>query len=197
MVTQPSAPSSSAGHARAANPLPLGFLALAVATFGFAALQLGWVPPSEGSKVALTTLVLTTPLQLLVSVMAFVRGEVAPATGMGILSGTWAGVALSTYVSPPGSTSRALAVGLIASAVCMAVSAVAAMAQPLGTLVMGGAALRFAVTAAYEWQGGRSWERAAGWVGLALAAVAVVAATVIALREVSRPGGTSGASSPP
>jgi hypothetical protein len=32
------------------NPLPLGFLALAVATLGFRALQLGWVPPSRTAR---------------------------------------------------------------------------------------------------------------------------------------------------
>lgn len=168
---------------RPANPLPLGFLGLAVATFGFAALQLGWVTTSEGSTVALTTLVLTVPVQLLVSVVAFVRGEVPAATGMGVLSGTWAGVALTTYTSPPGSTSRGLSMFLVAAAVCMTVSAIVSRSTPLSVLVMGGAALRFAVTAAYEWQGGPGWERAAGWVGLLLAAVAVVVALAVALER--------------
>ena len=31
------------------NPLPLGFLALAVATLSFSALQLGWLPPQQGA----------------------------------------------------------------------------------------------------------------------------------------------------
>jgi hypothetical protein len=48
-----------------ANPLPLGSLTLSVATFGFGALQLGWVTPAEGSTIALAVLVLTVPLQLL------------------------------------------------------------------------------------------------------------------------------------
>jgi succinate-acetate transporter protein len=170
-----------------ANPLPLGFLALAVATFGFSTVQLGWVRAEEGATIALATLVLTVPLQLLVSVMAFVRGDVAPATGMGILAGTWASVALTTRGSAPGSTSRGLAVLLIAAAVCMAVAAATAWSNRLGALVMGGAAVRFAVTAAYEWQAGSTWERAAGWVGLALAVLAVAVATTVALRSVAPP----------
>jgi succinate-acetate transporter protein len=182
--------------ARVANPLPLGFLALAVATFGFGSLQLGWIATSDGSTVALATLVLTVPAQLLVSVMSFVRGELPGATGMGILSGTWAGIALVTYTSPPGSTSRGLAMFLVAAAACMAVSAVLARSTPLSVLVMGGAALRFAVTAAYQWQGGRGWERVAGWVGVALAVVAVVVALVDGLRETTSHAGTRGRSVP-
>jgi hypothetical protein len=105
---------------------------------------------------------------------------------MAILSGTWAGITLTTYTSPAGSTSRGLAVFLIAAAVCMAVSAVSARHTPLSVLVMGGAAARFAVTAVYEWQGQQSWERAAGWVGLALAAVAVVVAAVLAFEATAQ-----------
>lgn len=165
------------------NPLPLGFLALAVATFGFGALQLGWIDVAEGSTVALTTLVLTVPLQLLVSVVAFVRGETAAATGMGVLSGTWAGMSLTTYTSPPGSTSRGLAVFLVAAAVCMAVSATLAWVTPWSIVVMGGAAARFAVTAVYQWRATTFWQHAAGWVGLVLAAVAVVVALVVGLGE--------------
>ena len=168
------------------NPLPLGFLALAVATFGFGTLQLGWVPPAEGTTVALAVLGLTVPLQLLVSIVAFVRGELPAATGMGILSGTWAGVALATLTSPAESTSRGLAMVLTASAVCMVVAATSAWATPLSVLVMGGAALRFAVTAVYQWRGTQAWERTAGWVGLALAAVAVGVALVLATSRASR-----------
>jgi succinate-acetate transporter protein len=168
---------------RLAHPLPLGFLALAVATFGFSALQLGWISPTEGSTIALTTLLLTTPLQLLVSVMSFIRLELPAATGMGLLSGIWASIALVTYTSPPGSTSRGLAIFLVAGAVGMAVSALAARSTPLSVLVMGGAAARFAVTAIYQWGAQQSWERVAGWVGLALAAVAVVVALVLALEN--------------
>lgn len=168
------------------NPLPLGFLALAVASFGFGSLQLGWVAPAEGATIALAVLALTVPIQLLVSIVAFVRGELPAATGMGILSGTWAGVALATLTSPSGSTSRGLAMVLTASALCMAVAATSAWATPLSVIVMGGAALRFGVTAVYEWQGTHTWERAAGWVGLVLAAVAVGVALTLATSPAGR-----------
>ena len=52
-----------------ATPLPLGFLALAVSTVLFSAVQLGWVAPADGRIAALTALAATAPLQLLASVM--------------------------------------------------------------------------------------------------------------------------------
>src|SRR4051794_279519 len=58
-----------------ATPLPLGFLALGVATFSFAALQLQWIPSSEGHTIALAVLVLTVPLQLLAAVMGFLARD--------------------------------------------------------------------------------------------------------------------------
>src|SRR5205085_1865097 len=93
------------------------------------------------------------------------------------------GVALTTYTSPPGSTSDALGVFLVATAVCMAVAATAAWTKPVGVLVMGGAAVRFAVTAGYELTGRSSWQHAAGWVGLVLAGVAVGAALFLAVTD--------------
>src|SRR3954466_13525346 len=139
-------PAADSSDARLANALPLGFLALAIATFGFGALQVGWIKPAEGTTIALTTLLLTAPLQLLVSVMGFVRGELPAATGMGLLSGIWPDRAVVTYTSPPGSTSRGLAIFLMAVAVCMAVSASAGSTSPLSVLVRGGAANGSAVT---------------------------------------------------
>ena len=58
-----------------ASPLPLGFLALTVATLAFASLQLRWVPVAEGRSIALAVLVLTVPLQLLAAVMGFLARD--------------------------------------------------------------------------------------------------------------------------
>jgi hypothetical protein len=73
-----------------ATPLPLGFLGLGVATVAFATVQLSWIPQSQGHTVALGVLVLTVPLQFLAAVMGFLARDPVVATGMGILSGTWA-----------------------------------------------------------------------------------------------------------
>ena len=169
---------------RAAQPLPLGFIGLAVASFAFATVQLGWIGPAQGRTVALSVLFFTVPVQLLASAAGFVRAEVAPATGMGVLAGTWAAVALATYSAPPGSTSKGLGVVLCAAGAAMLVPAAAALAQPWAAAVMVGATVRFWSTAAYELTGSKGWQHAAGWVGLVVAALGLAVALLIAVGEV-------------
>jgi succinate-acetate transporter protein len=165
-----------------ATPLPLGFLALALATVAFSALQLGWIAPEQGRIAALTALAATVPLQLLASVVGFQARDPVAATGMGILAGTWAVVGLATLTSPPGSTSAGLGVLLVTSGLAMLVPAVAAFpAKVAPATVMGLAALRFLVTGAYQLTGGAGWKAVAGWVGLLLGAVAFYTALAMEL----------------
>ncbi|WP_029432034.1 GPR1/FUN34/YaaH family transporter [Blastococcus sp. URHD0036] len=164
-----------------ATPLPLGFLALVVATTAFAAVQLGWVAPAEGRIAALAAIALTVPLQLLASVVGFLARDPAAATGMGVLAGTWGTVGLATLTSPPGTASDGLGVVLLTAGVAMLVPATAAVAKPVAAAVMGLAGVRFAVTGAYQLTGSPDWQRAAGWVGLVLAVVALYAALALEL----------------
>jgi uncharacterized protein len=164
-----------------ASPLPLGFLALAVATVAFATVQLGWIPQSQGHTVALGVLVLTVPLQFLAAVMGFLARDPVAATGMGILSGTWAAACLATLTSPPGAASEGLGVILLMSAGCLLVPAAAARHKAIPALVILTSATRFAVTGIAEIDGGTTWMHAAGWVGIALAVLSVYAALALEL----------------
>ncbi|HLM05344.1 MAG TPA: hypothetical protein VK402_09185 [Blastococcus sp.] len=159
-----------------ATPLPLGFLALVLATVAFSAVQLGWVPPTEGRIAGLTAVFATVPLQLLAAVIGFLARDPVAATGMGVLAGTWGVVGLSTLTSPPGTTSAELGVVLVTAGLCMLVPAVSAGAKLVPAAVMGLAGVRFAVTGVHHLTGSVGWRTAAGWVGLALAAVALYAA---------------------
>jgi uncharacterized protein len=164
-----------------ASPLPLGFLALAVATVAFASVQLSWIPQDQGHTVALGTLVLTVPLQFLAAVMGFLARDPVAATGMGILSGTWAAACLATLASPPGASSEGLGVILLMSAACLLIPAAAARTKAVPALVILTSATRFAVTGIAEIDGGRNWMHAAGWVGIALAILSVYAALALEL----------------
>jgi uncharacterized protein len=168
------------------NPLPLGFLALAVATLSFSALQLGWVPPQQGRVVALSALLLTAPLQLLASVFGFLARDAVAGTGMGVLAGTWGLAGYVTLTSPPGSTSKALGVALLAAGAAMLVPAAAAAVKPVAAAVMGLAAVRFGVTGIYEVTASPTWRTVAGITGLALAAVAYYAAFGFELEDAKR-----------
>ncbi|MGY1780609.1 hypothetical protein [Geodermatophilus sp. SYSU D01036] len=170
-----------------ATPLPLGFLALALATTVFAAVQLGWVPPAEGRVAALTALAATVPLQLLAAVVGFTARDPVAATGMGVLTGTWGVVGFTTLTAPPGATSTGLGVLLLTAAVAMQVPAISAAASKLiPAAVMCLAGIRFAVTGAYELTGSAAWKTAAGWVGLALGVLALYAALALELEGSER-----------
>jgi succinate-acetate transporter protein len=164
-----------------ASPLPLGFLALALGTTAFAAVQLAWVQPTEGRVAALAALAATAALQLVAAVIGFLARDVAAATGMGVLAGTWATIGLATLGSPPGSTSPGLGVFLVAAGACMLVPAAAAIGKAVGATVMTVAGIRFAVTGAYELTGSAAWKAAAGWTGLLLGLIALYAALALAL----------------
>jgi succinate-acetate transporter protein len=165
-----------------ATPLPLGFLALALATTVFSAVQLGWVKPDQGRIAAITALAATVPLQLLASVMGFLTRDPVAATGMGVLSGTWAVAGFTTYSLAPGTTSSGLGVLLVVAGIAMLVPAAAAVgSKVMPALVMTVAATRFATTGVYEMTGSADWEAVAGWVGILLAAVAFYTALALEL----------------
>ncbi|MGO4604321.1 GPR1/FUN34/YaaH family transporter [Terrabacter sp. 2YAF2] len=166
------------------NPLPLGFLALMVATVATAMLQLHVLEPSQGRVVATGILVLTVPLQLVACVLGFLARDPVAGTGMGILAGTWAGMGFALLLSPPGATSSALGVLLLCSAVAMCVPTAASTGKLAALAVMGLSAMRFAVTGIGELTGSQTWLSTAGWVGLLLGLVAAYAALSFELEDV-------------
>lgn len=168
------------------NPLPLGFLALTVATVGFSALQLGWIAPTEARVIAISALLFTAPLQLLASVYGFLARDPVAGTGMGILAGTWAIVGYVTFTSTPGSTSGGLGVVLLTCSAAMLVPVSAAVGKLVAALVMTLASVRFAVTGIYELTESQMWEDAAGLLGLLLAAVALYAAAGFEVEDARR-----------
>jgi len=170
-----------------ANPLPLGFLALAGGTFTVAGLQLGWVETAESASVGFILLAFVVPLQLVASVLGFLARDPATGTGMAILAGTWGSLALVTITGAPGATSDALGLLLVVSAAAMGMCCtVAAPVKLVPALVLGTTTVRFAVTGGYELTGSGWWRDVAGWVGVLLAAVAGYAALALLLEDARR-----------
>ena len=168
-----------------AGPLALGFFGLAAATFVMSGLQLGWVAPAQSRQVAFCILAFTVPLQFSASVLGFLARDGVAATGMGLLSGIWAALALVTLAGKPGSTSGALGLFLLVAGVAMWAPASAAFASKLvPALVLSTAGLRFLVTGIYQLTGNKGWEDAAGVIGLVLALCAVYAAYAAELEDV-------------
>lgn len=169
------------------NPLPLGFLALAAGTFVLAALQLGWIPVSESSDVAIVLIAFVFPLQLLASVLGYLGRDVVAGTGMGVLAGTWLTTGVVMATGTPGSTSDALGLLLLLSAAAMLVPAAAAAGGKLvATAVLTTTALRFATGGLYQLTASGLWQDVTGAVGLLLLALALYAAAAMALEDARR-----------
>lgn len=168
-----------------AGPLALGFFGLAAATFVVSGLQLGWIDPADGKQVALCILAFTVPLQFTASLFAFLARDGVAATGMGLLSGIWASVALVTLSAKPGSSSDVLGLFLLIGGLAMWAPASAAIAAKLvPALVLMTAGLRFIVTGVYQLTGNENWENTAGVIGLILAALALYAAYAAEFEDV-------------
>ncbi len=169
------------------NPLPLAFMALAIATVGFSALQLGIVAPAEEHVIALAVLVLTVPLQLLSSVIGFGARDSIAGTGMAMVSGVWAMIAVSTLLSEPGSSSPALGILLQVAALALLVPVSASRGKVLASMVLVGSAVRFSVTGISHLSSAPAWEVAAGILGMLLGALALYAALGFELEESAHP----------
>lgn len=169
------------------NPMPLGFMALAVATIGFSCLQLGVLGTEEESTVALAVLVLTVPLQSLAAIVGFGARDPIAGTGMAMVAGVWAMLAAATLTSPPGSSSPAMGVLLLTAAVALLVPSSASHGKVLAAAVMVGSAARFALTGVAELTGSGAWDVAAGILGLALALLALYVALGFVLEESDHP----------
>jgi succinate-acetate transporter protein len=169
------------------SPVALGFFGLAAASFVLGGLQVGWVSPSEGKKVALTLILFAFPAQFLAGVLAFLArdGIVGSAmTELGLISLV---VGMTLRTSVPGSTSGALGLFLIFAAVSMlATAAVSITARLMAAAIFATAALRFLLVAVYELSGDKGWEDLAGVIGIGLAGLAVYAAVGSELEDALR-----------
>jgi succinate-acetate transporter protein len=170
-----------------ATPLPLGFLGLFFATMLVSGIQLGWVPVRDQRDLAVGILVLTVPVQFIACVYGFLVRDLVAGTGMGLLAGTWGTVALVLLLSPQGSTNAGLAWVLVLAGTALLVPAsAAAHAKVLAATVIMTTAVRFWVTAAYEWGAPHAWETAAGGVGIALGVLALYAALAFEIEDQRR-----------
>lgn len=166
------------------NPLPLGFLALAGATFLVAALQLGWIAPSEGRTVGIALIAFTFPLQLLTSIFGFLGRDVVAGTAMGVLAGTWLTVGVTILTIPPGATSDALGLLLLIAGVAMLIPAtVSATGKIAATAVLATTVLRFLTAGVYELTAAEPWKGLTAIVGLVLVGLAVYVALAMTLED--------------
>ena len=184
MPNQPAAPRSQLVLRPVASPLPLGLLALAVATFSMAGVQLSWLAPAQAPEVGLLILVFAVPLQAVSSIFGFLARDPAAATGMALQAAGWLAIGLGTYTARPGQPSPALGLVLLGAATVLLVPAVtAARGKVLASAVMALTSLRFYLTAAAELTASPAWLTAAAVAGLVLAVTALYAGLAFELED--------------
>lgn len=164
-----------------ANPLPLSFLGLGLASVTFAVVELGWVPSGQEKVAALVALLVALPLQGLASVLGLMARDPVAGTGAGLLAATWATVGVVTLVSPQSRRVPVLGVLLVAAAAGTLVPVVAGSSNPLAALVMGLSGLRFGLTGVSQLASAPEWQTVAGAAGVVLALVAWYAALAFEL----------------
>jgi succinate-acetate transporter protein len=164
--------------------LPLGFFAFGTGAFLTAALSLGWLPDKQAPSVFHLLLVFVVPLQAGAAVFAFLARDTAGGTAMSLFAATWATTATLSLPLKPGETSAALGTFLLVDGVVIATIAIASLlGNPAFAVVLGVACSRFAFSGLYELTGSTGLEHAAGWLGLALSAVAGYAGLAFLLED--------------
>lgn len=169
------------------NPLPLGFAALGAGSVLASGLQLGWLAPTAGHQVGLAILVFVVPAQLLAAVFGFLARDSVGGTGMGILAGSWLATSVLQLTAAPETTIPTLGLVLFfASAALMGPVLGALTGKVVAGLVMAMAAVRFALTGVYEYDGGHGWQHASGWFGVAVTVVALYGSIAFELEDTRR-----------
>lgn len=170
-----------------ANPLSLGYLGAFFATTLLTGTELGWVPTSQSHQLAMGILVFTVPVQLISCVFGFLVRDTVCAAGMGVQAGTWAATGVIHLVSPPGSVTPALGLMLAMGAFALVMPASgAAKSKMLAAAVFFTSAVRWSVTAGYEFSANSTWKTAAGAAGVLLAVVALYASLAFELEDQQR-----------
>lgn len=165
------------------TPLPLGFIGLFFGTAAFSTLQLDWLAEDQGRIVAAAVLAFAVPVQLVACVFGILARDPIAGTGMGILTGTWSMIGVSTLLGEPGATSPALGVALILAGMAIFIPAIGGMAKKLAAAVMILGGIRYIITGIAEVSGASVWMAIAGWSGIALAALAFYAALGFSLED--------------
>jgi uncharacterized protein len=164
--------------------LPLGFLAFAAGAFVTAVYSLGWIDLSEGKHVNTLLLIFVVPLQGVAAIFAFLSRDTAGGTSLGLFAGIWAAVAVTNLGLPPGGTSQALGVFLLAvCGIIVALGSAAVVGNPAFAVIMLVGLGRFGLNGLFELTGNVGIERAAGWIGLVLSAVAGYAGLAFLLED--------------
>ncbi len=167
-----------------ASPLPIGLLALTTGSALLSARQLHWVSTAQAPSVGWCLLAFVAPLQFSAFIFAVLAHDEGAATGLAVLSGTWAASGLLLVASPPNAANPTLGVLLCAAAGALLVPcAVTVASKPLMTTVLALLAARFALSGVYQLHAVNAVQTAAGVLGVVVSCLAWYSACAFALED--------------
>lgn len=167
-----------------ANPMPLGFVGVAVATLVDAGVNFKWFSTSETHQAAVVILVFAPLTQVIACVFGFLARDPVASTGMGVQAAGWLTIGLLLLLTPAGSTSAVLGTLLFgAGAGLLLIAIVCGQSKLLPALVLATTATRWIVEGVYQTSGSETWQDASGVIGLVLCALALYTAFAMDLED--------------
>jgi hypothetical protein len=168
-----------------ASALPLGFFSFAIGMLLLGGLANGWLHASDQHTVGLLLAAFVFPLETIAVIIAFLARDTFGATGLGMFSTSWLAFGLADLTSPAGQLSRAVGLMDFGFGFAVIVLAIAAfMGKPLIGGIMSLAAVRVVFAGVHEFGGPSSLWTAAGWLGVAIFALAVYGGLAFLLEDV-------------
>ena len=165
------------------SPLPLGFLALAIASLAYSASQLGWVIGDQRDVLAVGVLVSAVPLSFLAAPFGFMERDPIAGTGNAVLGATAALLAATELRLEVGDDRAGVGVLLLAASLALVVPAASSRHKLLAAGVVALAVVRGLVAGVAEVLDADVVRTAAGVVGLVLVAAALYAALAYELES--------------
>jgi uncharacterized protein len=170
-----------------ASSLPLGFFSFSVGMLLLGGLANGWLHPSDRHTVGLLLAAFVFPLETICAALAFLARDTFGATGLGMFSFSWLALGLTELTASQDSLSRAVGLYEFGFAFAIGFLAIAAMSgKPLigGLLIV--AASRSSLAGVHEWAGPAWAWTAAGWIGVAIFAIAMYGGIAFLLEDVRK-----------
>ena len=167
-----------------ASGLPLGFFAFGLGMAILGAEGVGWSTGSDLKVCGLLLAAYVFPLEATAMVFAFLSRDTIGAVALGLFTTSWLAIGVVTMQATPGSTSDALGIFSIwFSATVLLIAIAGITAKPFISTVMFVAVARSALFGVYELTGNVGWERAGGWLGWAIAVLALYGGLAFALED--------------
>lgn len=170
-----------------ATSLALGFFSFGIGMLLLGGFANGWLHPSDRHTVGILLAAFVFPLELLSAVIAFLARDSFGATGLGLFTTSWLALGLADTQASEASLSRAVGLFELGFAFAVLLLAIAAYSgKPLIALILTVAAARSALAGVHEW-GGPSWAwTTAGWLAVAIFALAMYGGLAFLLEDVQK-----------